>query len=84
MPSTRKQQKANATRSREADMLSDLENLDVMLGSLHRGEIDIENTNLNGNSEVGECSQIKMISGPTKGMLAVSILLLLKQLMIDP
>ena len=51
MPSTRKQQKAKSRRSREADIMSDLENMDVMLGSPHFDEMDTENRSLNGNSE---------------------------------
>ena len=56
MPSTRKQPKAKARRSREADLLSDLENMDVMLGSLHLDEIDIENRSVSKNSEAREGS----------------------------
>ena len=56
MPSTRKQQKAKARRSRDAGMLSDLENMDAMLGSPHIGEIDIENGSVNDNSEAREGS----------------------------
>ena len=56
MPSTRKQQKAKSRRSRETDIMSDLENMDVMLGSPHFNEIDTENRSLNGNSEPREGS----------------------------
>ena len=41
MPTTRKQ-KTTARRSREADMLSDLENMDVMPGNDHVEREDIE------------------------------------------
>ena len=37
MPSTRKQ-KAKERRSRQLDMLSDVENVDIMLGSYSRDE----------------------------------------------
>ena len=47
MPSTRKQ-KAMEKRSRQSDMMSDMENLDVMLGSYSRNEIGSQN---NGNVE---------------------------------
>ena len=44
MPTTRKQ-KSKARKSREADMLSDIENLDILLGSnqLKREESDFSN-----------------------------------------
>ena len=38
MPSTRKQ-KAKEKRSRQSDVLSDIENLDVMLGNYSNSEI---------------------------------------------
>ena len=41
MPSTRKQ-KAKARKSREMDMMSDFENLDVMLGSSNNNPIERE------------------------------------------
>ena len=43
MPTTRKQKEAR--KSREVDMLSDIEDLDVMLGGTHSGrdETDISN-----------------------------------------
>ena len=41
MPVTRKE-KSKARRSREAEMISDLENMDVMIGSGHSGREDIE------------------------------------------
>ena len=43
MPSTRRQ-KAKARKSREMDMMSDFENLDVMLGS--------ENNNTDNNRSI--------------------------------
>ena len=39
MPSTR-DQKANEKRSRQSDVMSDLENVDIMLGSYSRNELD--------------------------------------------
>ena len=39
MPSTRRQ-KTKTRKSRDADLLSDIENLDVMLGSPHFGDIE--------------------------------------------
>ena len=54
MPSTRKQQKAKSRRSREADIMSDLKNMDVMLGSPHFNEMDTENRSLKENSELRE------------------------------
>ena len=41
MPSTRRQ-KTKARKSREADLLSDIENMDVMLGSPHFGDLEGE------------------------------------------
>ena len=48
MPSTRKQ-KAREKRSRQSDVMSDLENMNVMLGNYPEGQSDID---LNGNVEV--------------------------------
>ena len=42
MPSTRKQ-KAKEKRSRQSDVMSDIDNLDVMLGSYQRQNSEIEN-----------------------------------------
>ena len=39
IPSTRRQ-KTKARKSREADLLSDIENMDVMLGSTHFGDLN--------------------------------------------
>ena len=39
MPSTRKQ-KARDKRSRQSDVMSDLENVDIMLGNYSRNELD--------------------------------------------
>ena len=39
MPSTRKQ-KAKEKRSRQSDVMSDLENVDIMLGNYSRKELD--------------------------------------------
>ena len=50
MRSTRKQ-KAEARKSREMDMMSDLENLDVMLGNDDANAIERELSNGIGNSE---------------------------------
>ena len=41
MPSTRRQ-KAKASKSREMDMMSDFENLDVMLGKINNNPIERE------------------------------------------
>ena len=43
MPSTRKQ-KAREKRSRQSDVMSDIENLDVMLGNYSNSEIRDQNT----------------------------------------
>ena len=43
MPSTRKR-KAKARKSREMDMMSDFENLDVMLGNSNNNSIESELT----------------------------------------
>ena len=47
MPSTRKQ-KAKERRSRQLDMLSDVENVDILLGSFSRDEEE----NVAGENEV--------------------------------
>ena len=41
MPSTRKQ-KAKEKRSRQSDVMSDVENMDVMLGNYPRSQLDGE------------------------------------------
>ena len=48
MPSTRKQ-KAKEKRSRQSEILSDIENLDVMLGSYQRDNSEMQD----GTSENG-------------------------------
>ena len=48
MPSTRKQ-KAKARKSREMDMMSDFENMDVMIGNENTNPIDREHSNMIGN-----------------------------------
>ena len=48
MPSTRKQ-KAKEKRSRQSELLSDIENLDVMLGSYQRDNSEMQD----GTSENG-------------------------------
>ena len=64
MPSTRKQ-KAKEKRSRQSDVMSDIENLDVMLGSYQRynsemqdrtseNEIDSESNRREGSSNQNE------------------------------
>ena len=50
MPSTRRQ-KAKARKSKEMDMMSDFENLDVMLGNDNVNPIERELSNVIGNSE---------------------------------
>ena len=70
MPSTRKQ-KAKEKRSRQSDVMSVIENLDVMLGSYQRdnseiqdrtseNEIDSESSRQEGNS-----NQNEITTGPT-------------------
>ena len=49
MPSTRKQ-KAKERRSRQVDLMSDVENLDVMLGAYSRDELG--SNSRDGNDEV--------------------------------
>ena len=49
MPSTRRQ-KAKARRSREADIMSDNENMDVMLGSSRLGELNKDLDSFAGRS----------------------------------
>ena len=44
MPSTRKQ-KAREKRSRQSDVMSDIENLDVMLGSYQRENNEFRSEN---------------------------------------
>ena len=60
MPSTRRQ-KAKARKSREMDMLSDMDNLDVMIGSenpLERELADvIDQSSINGDIEIGSHSR---------------------------
>ena len=48
MPSTRKQ-KAKARKSREMDMMSDFENMDVMIGNENTNPIERELSNMIGN-----------------------------------
>ena len=60
MPSTRRQ-KAKARKSKEMDMLSDMDNLDVMIGSenpLERELVDvIDQSSINGDIEIGSHSR---------------------------
>ena len=49
MPSTRKQ-RAKKKRSRQVDLMSDTENLDIMLGSYSRNEL--ESNSMERNDEV--------------------------------
>ena len=53
MPSTRRQ-KAKARKSREMDVMSDFENMDVILGIDNINPIERELSNVIGNSE-GHC-----------------------------
>ena len=46
MPSTRKQ-KAKERRSRQVDLMSDTENLDIMLGSYLRNELESNSVDRN-------------------------------------
>ena len=52
MPSTRKQ-KAKRRRSRQADLVSDLENVDVMLGSYSRNELKSKSGKRNDEVDFG-------------------------------
>ena len=51
MPSTRKQ-KAKERRSRQSDIMSDIENLDVMLGSYQRDNGEAQNGNDEGEIDL--------------------------------
>ena len=52
MPSTRKQ-KAKQRRSRQVDLMSDTENVDVILGSYSRNELDSNSVNMNNAVDLG-------------------------------
>ena len=60
MPSTRRQ-KAKARKSRELDMVSDIDNLDIMLGNPGENPIEreladaIEQSSVQGDCEANEC-----------------------------
>ena len=62
MPSTRRQ-KAKARKSREMDMMSDLDNLDVMLGGGNENPIEreladaIEQSSVQGDYGANECQR---------------------------
>ena len=62
MPSTRRQ-KAKARKSREMDMMSDIDNLDVMLGSRNENPIEreladaIEQSSVQGDYGANECQR---------------------------
>ena len=64
MPSTRKQ-KAKERRSRQLDIMSDVENVDVILGSYSRNneEIDQSENELNLDSESGRPQRNSNITG---------------------
>ena len=51
MPSTRRQ-KAEARKSREFDMMSDFDNLDIMIGNENINAIERELANTSGESTV--------------------------------
>ena len=53
MPTTRKQKKAK--KSREQDMLSDIENLDILLGKNRFEREESENNNLTRRAESISC-----------------------------
>ena len=59
MPSTRRQ-KAKARKSREVDMMSDMKNLDVMLGSGSNNPIDRELVDAIEQSSVQEDIEANM------------------------
>ena len=50
MPSTRKQ-KAKEKRSRQSDVMSDIENLDVMLGRYQRDNIEMQEGNIDNEMD---------------------------------
>ena len=52
MPSTRKQ-KAKPRRSNQSDVLSDFENMDVMLGTYSRNELDSDQEETNIEADLG-------------------------------
>ena len=56
MPSTRKQLKAKVSRSREADLLSHIENMDLLISSSHFGGIQKKIAGESRNSEVSGSS----------------------------
>ena len=64
MPSTRKQ-KAKARKSREMDMMSDIENLDVMLGNSNNNPIEkelaeaIDQSSTHGDSDTNAYQEIE-------------------------
>ena len=57
MPTTRKQKKAR--KSRGLEMLSDIENLDIMLGENHF-ERNERNESVNSNQPVGQEAYLEM------------------------
>ena len=62
MPSTRKQ-KAKERRSRQSDMLSDVENVDIKLGSYSRDdkENDISENGVNWTQGLGDHSKVQTL-----------------------
>ena len=70
MPSTRKQ-KAKEKRSRQSDVMSDIENLDVMLESYQRDNSEIQDrTSENeidseSNRQGGSSNHMKITTSPT-------------------
>ena len=56
MPSTRKQ-KAKERRSRHSDIMSDIENLDVMLGSYQRDNCETQHGNDDGEIDLRSTRQ---------------------------
>ena len=61
MPSTR-MQKAKASKSRELDMMSDFEIMDVILGNDNINLIERELSNVIGNSEIhGDTASIPQL-----------------------
>ena len=52
MPSTRKQ-RAKERRSRQVDLMSDTENVDIMLGSYSRNELESNSIDRNDGMDQG-------------------------------
>ena len=75
MPSTRKQ-KAREKRSRQSDVKSDIENLDIMLGNYHESEQvrdkNLSDTGLNLDSRKSN-KEVNSISGNFRTLLNTNV-----------